>query len=136
MALAYARLAHEAYTSEGIPRRIVRAMTRHAHLVGGTDRFDTLLMQAGAGNIVAKVGAEGVHSVGVLDAGIGIAIKVEDGAPRAQYPAVLACLQVLGALPACLPESLRSIAQSPLTNTRNETVGVVFVPGHEVVQHV
>lgn len=136
MALAYARLAHEAHTREGIPRRIVNAMTSHAHLVGGTDRFDTLLMQAGQGNLVAKVGAEGVHSVGVLDAGIGIAIKVEDGAPRAQYPAVLACLQVLGALPARLPESLMTIALTPLTNTRDEMVGAVFVPGHEVVQHV
>ncbi len=136
MALAYARLAHEAHVSDGMARRIVHAMTSHAHLVGGTDRFDTLLMQAGQGNIVAKVGAEGVHSIGVLNAGIGIAIKVEDGAPRAQYPAVLACLQVLGVLPARLAESLMTIALTPLTNTRDETVGAVFVPGHEVVQHV
>lgn len=133
MALAYARLAHAAHEGEVIPARIVRSMTTHAHLVGGTDRFDTLLMDAGRGRIFAKIGAEGVHSVGLLDQGIGIAIKVEDGSPRAQYPAVLACLQYLGALPARLPESLMSVAFQQLHNTRGEAVGAVFVPGHEVV---
>ena len=135
MALAYARLSLAAHEGQVVPARIVRAMTRHPHLVGGTDRFDTLLMQAGAGRLIAKVGAEGVHSIGVIDQGIGIAIKVEDGAPRAQYPAVLACLQAIGALPARLPESLRSIAHHPIVNTRDDMVGAVFVPGHEVVEH-
>ena len=135
MALAYARLSLAAHEGQAIPARIVRAMTSYPHLVGGTDRFDTLLMQAGAGRLIAKVGAEGVHSVGVIDRGLGIAIKVEDGAPRAQYPAVLACLQAIGALPARLPESLRSIAHQEIVNTRDDVVGAVFVPGHEVVEH-
>lgn len=135
MALAYARLALAAHEGQAVPARIVRAMTSHPHLVGGTDRFDTLLMQAGAGRLIAKVGAEGVHSVGVIDQGIGLAIKVEDGAPRAQYPAVLACLQAIGALPARLPASLMSIAHHQIVNTRDDVVGSVFVPGHEVVQH-
>ncbi len=133
MALAYARLAEAARQGEPIPARIVRAMTTHPQLVGGTDRFDTLLMQAGEGRIIAKVGAEGIHTVGLVDRGIGIAVKVEDGTPRAQYPAVLACLQVLGALSARLPAPLMSIAHRPLTNTRGDIVGAVFVPGHEVV---
>ncbi len=135
MALAYARLALAARDGDPMPARIVRAMTTHAFLVGGTGRFDTLLMQAGGGNIIAKVGAEGVHSVGLLDQGLGIAVKVEDGAPRAQYPAVLACLQALGALPPRLPEELASIAVCSLRNTRDEIVGRVFVPGHEVILH-
>ncbi len=135
MALAYARLALAANEGQAIPARIVRAMTSHPHLVGGTDRFDTLLMEAGQGRLIAKVGAEGVHSVGVIDRGIGLAIKVEDGTPRAQYPAVLACLQAIGALPARLPASLMTIAHQQIMNTRDEVVGAVFVPGHEVVQH-
>lgn len=133
MALAYARLAEAARLGDAVPARIVRAMTGHPHLVGGTDRFDTLLMSAGAGRIVAKVGAEGVHTVGLVDRGLGLAIKVEDGAARAQYPAVLACLQLLGALPPRLPESLMAVAHSTITNTRGDAVGAVFVPGHELV---
>lgn len=133
MALAYARLAEAARQGDPVPSRLVHAMTTHPHLVGGTGRFDTLLMTAGAGRIIAKVGAEGVHSVGVVDRGIGIAIKVEDGAARAQYPAVLACLQTLGVLPARLPESLAPVAYQTIVNTRDEAVGAVFVPGHELV---
>jgi L-asparaginase II len=133
MALAYARLAEAANQGEPVPSRLVRAMTTHPHLVGGTGRFDTLLMTEGAGRIIAKVGAEGVHSVGVVDRGIGIALKVEDGAARAQYPAVLACLQALGVLPPRLPAALAPIAHATLVNTRDEAVGAVLVPGHELV---
>ena len=53
--------------------------------------------------------------------------------PRAQFPAVLAALQSIGALPAVLPESLLPIASAHVTNTRGEVTGAVFVPGHEVV---
>lgn len=135
MALAYARLGAAAQRGDELPARIVHAMTTQPFMVGGTDRFDTLLMEAGAGRIVCKVGAEGVHSVALVDQGIGIAVKVEDGATRAQYPAVLACLQMLGALPAQLPESLRRVALHAITNTRGDTVGRIFVPGHEVYSH-
>ncbi len=132
MALAYARLAESARRGDAVAARIVHAMTSHPQLVGGTDRFDTLLMRAGAGRIIAKVGAEGVHSIGLVDRGIGIAIKVEDGAPRAQYPAVLACLQALDALPPRLPAPLAPIAHHVIRNTRGDAVGAVFVPGHEL----
>jgi L-asparaginase II len=132
MALAYARLAAQAQQGADPAGRVTRAMTSHPHLVGGTDRFDTLLMQAGAGRVIAKIGAEGVHCVGVLDRGLGVAVKVEDGASRAQFPAVLAVLQSLGVLPAVLPAALVPFAHAPVRNTREVITGAVFVPGHEV----
>jgi len=113
--------------------RIGAAMLAHPHLVGGTDRFDTVIMREGRGNIIAKLGAEGVHSVGILDRGIGLAVKVEDGAERAQYPAVLACLQSLGVLPATLSPALSAFAAPSVRNTRDEVVGHIFVPGHELL---
>jgi L-asparaginase II len=127
MALAYARLAAAARHGDSTPARIARAMTAAPFLVGGTERFDTELMELGAGNILCKVGAEGVHSVGLIDRGIGIAIKVEDGNPRAQYPAVLAVLARMGALPAVLPDSLRDLAIRNVRNTRGEKVGEIRV---------
>jgi L-asparaginase II len=66
-----------------------------------------------------------VHCVALLDAGIGFAIKVEDGAQRAQYTAVLRLLQHLGALPDPLPSRLAEFARKPVRNTRNEVVGEV-----------
>jgi L-asparaginase II len=77
--------------------------------------------------VISKIGAEGVHSVAIIDDGIGIAIKVEDGAQRAQFPAVLRTLQYFGALPAELPPRLAEFMPRLLRNTRGEVVGEVGV---------
>lgn len=94
-------------------------------LVGGSDRFDSALIEATDGHVIAKIGAEGVHSIAIIDDGIGIAIKVEDGAQRAQFPAVLSVLQQLGALPRDLPPRLAEFMHRPLRNTRGEIVGEI-----------
>ena len=125
MARAYARLADAARRSAGTPSRIVHAMQTRPFLVGGTDRFDSALIEATEGRVISKIGAEGVHSIAIIDDGIGIAVKVEDGAQRAQFPAVLAVLQHLGALPEELPPRLAEYRQRPLRNSRGEVVGEV-----------
>src|SRR5207247_797492 len=106
MARAYSRLARAAKQDAGVPRRVFHAMQTRPFLVGGSDRFDSILIEETDGRVVAKIGAEGVHSVAVLDQGIGIAIKVEDGAQRAQFPALVRVLQLLDVLSATLPPRL------------------------------
>jgi L-asparaginase II len=123
MALAYARFAGSANRGDAAPKRIVRAMTGSPFLVGGTDRFDTVLMEAADGRIMCKVGAEGVHTVALLDRNIGIAVKVEDGSPRAQYMAVMGALMELDVFPDGVPEPLREYVVKPVRNTRGEQVG-------------
>ena len=125
MARAFGRLARAARADDDVPARVVHAMRTRPFLVGGTDRFDTVLMEETDGRVLAKVGAEGVHTVAVVDDGVGAAIKAEDGAPRAQYPAVLRLLQHLGALPAELPPRLAEFMERPVRNTRGEVVGHV-----------
>lgn len=132
MALSYARLVHAAASGDRASRRVVSAMTSHPMLVGGTDRFDTVLMEACGGNVLCKIGAEGVHTFAIVDRGLGFALKVEDGAPRAQYPAVLALLEAYGALPPVLPEALRDYARRIVRNTRGETVGVITIGEQDV----
>jgi L-asparaginase II len=125
MAHAFARLADEARRSHEIPSRIVHAMQTRPFLVGGSDRFDSAIIEATEGRVIAKIGAEGVHSVAIVDEGIGIALKVEDGGQRAQFPAVIAVLQHYGALPRDLPPRLAEFARRTLRNTRGEVVGEV-----------
>jgi L-asparaginase II len=125
MALAYARLADAARRSQEIPSRIVHAMQTRPFLVGGTDRFDSALIEATEGRCIAKIGAEGMHCLALVDDGIGIAVKVEDGAQRAQFPAVISVLQHFGALPRDLPPRLGEFLHRPLRNTRGEIVGDV-----------
>ena len=125
MARAYARFAAAAKRGDEVPARVLEAMGTRPFLVGGTERFDTILIEETEGRIIAKVGAEGVHSVAILDAGIGFTVKVEDGAQRAHCPAVLKLLQKLGALPETLPPRLADFMNRPIRNTRNEIVGDV-----------
>lgn len=125
MARAYARLAREAKEGAGIPKRVVNAMQTRPFLVGGTDRFDSILIEETDGRIVSKIGAEGVHSAAVLDQGLGLAVKVEDGASRAQFPALVRLLQQLDALPHTLPPRLDEILKRHIRNTRGESVGEI-----------
>ncbi len=88
-------------------RIITSAMMAHPQMVAGPDRFDTRLMQVGAGKIAAKGGAEGYQAAGVLPGvlspdspGIGIAIKISDGDTndRVRSGLTLSILKTLGAL--------------------------------------
>jgi L-asparaginase II len=57
--------------------------------------------------------------------GLGLAVKVEDGALRAQHIAVLRALQLLDVLPQELSPRLAEWAVKVLRNTRGEIVGEV-----------
>ncbi len=127
MARAYSRFAVASGRGEEFPRRVVDAMSNNAFLVGGTDRFDSALIAETEGSVVSKVGAEGVHCAMLPERGIGIAIKVEDGAQRAQVPALLRLLQELDALPAQLSPRLSEWMRKPVKNTRGECVGEVVM---------
>src|SRR5687767_7553485 len=123
MARAYARLGRAAERNEEIPSRIVAAIAKHPFLVGGTDRFDSIVIEETGGRVITKVGAEGVHSAVVLDSGFGIALKVEDGNPRAQHPALIQLLLELDALPLPLPARLAEYLNKPVKNSRGDVVG-------------
>jgi L-asparaginase II len=126
MALAFARLGVAIENAEEVPSRIAEAMRAHPLLVGGSDRFDSSMLQETQGRVISKVGAEGVHSVMVPERGIGFAVKVEDGAPRAQYAAVVEVLRLLDVLTE-VPPRLSEYLHKPVRNTRGEVVGEVRV---------
>jgi L-asparaginase II len=50
---------------------------------------------------------------------------VDDGAQRAQFPAVLRILQVFDVLPSTLPARLEEFLRRPVRNTRGEVVGEI-----------
>ena len=75
-------------------------MTAHPEMVSGEGRNDLAYMRAGRGDWVTKIGAEGVQAIGIRGAGVGIAIKVVDGAKRGLHPAMVAVLDQLGLLDA------------------------------------
>jgi L-asparaginase II len=104
-------------------------MITHPFFVGGTERFDTVLMEETGGRVLSKIGAEGVHSAVILDQAIGISLKVEDGNSRAQYPALLHLLDQLDALPRPISARLAEYLHKPLRNSRGEIIGEMTVVG-------
>ena len=105
--------------------QIVKAMTAHPALVAGTGRACTLLMNQTAG-IAVKTGAEGVY-VAILPAlGMGVALKIDDGAGRAAETAIAAVLIALGALPD--EGAAHALSHAPVLNTRGGVVGERRVP--------
>ncbi len=108
--------------------RIVSAMTKFPELIGGTERLDTMLMQAAEGRIISKVGADGVWLCGVLPCkkyptGLGIALKVEDGDDhRARHVVAVEILRQLGILAG---SDLSDLSPMPIKNRRGDVVGTV-----------
>jgi L-asparaginase II len=125
LALAMARLV----AGEGVAERtVVSAMVEHPHLVAGTARLATDLMLAYPGQLVAKVGAEGLYLAALLDRGLGIALKVEDGDAMSAMVALVAVLDQLELDPA--PSSVvPQFAELPVHNTRGIAVGAVGPTG-------
>ena len=107
-------------------RRIVDAMTRFPELIGGTERLDTMIMQAAPGRILSKVGADGVWLCGVLPsekypAGLGIALKIEDGDDKRARPVV--AVELLRKLGVLSNKDLTDISPMLIKNRRGDTVG-------------
>ncbi|HEX7078749.1 MAG TPA: asparaginase [Candidatus Eisenbacteria bacterium] len=127
LARAFALLAtardHAGRPVEGLAT-IRDAMRAHPENVAGEGRLDTMLMRAVA-NAVSKAGAEGVHATGLLDRGLGIAVKIEDGSRRALGPAAVSTLGELGVLDAAAREALAAQAEERLRNFAGITVGAI-----------
>jgi len=125
MALGFARLG----TSAAPEAEAIRsAMMGHPDLVAGKDRLCTALMGGYPGEVVAKVGADGVYGAALPHKGLGVALKVEDGDARAAMAALLSVLDQIGVAPA--PTSrIQRFAEFPIQNTRRRAVGVLRADG-------
>ncbi|HZO94913.1 MAG TPA: asparaginase [Candidatus Baltobacteraceae bacterium] len=105
--------------------RVGAAMASEPWYVGGTARFDTDLMRATRGRVVAKAGAEAVHCTALLDAGLGLSLKVLDGGRRATAPAALALLDDLRVLEPEARAALAPHVRVAVKNVAGKVVGEV-----------
>lgn len=123
-ATAAARMA----TPDALPQpradatgRILGAMIRHPELMSGTGRVCATLIRACNGQAAVKTGAEGFFGAWLPALGLGVAIKIDDGAGRAAETAMAAVLDQLGLLGD--DPKARALLRSPVLNTRGTTVG-------------
>lgn len=123
IAIAFARLGRP----DDLPpdlraaaQRLTAAMVAHPELVQGPGSFNTALLAESHGEVVAKGGAEGLFALAIPAAGVGMAIKVSDGAGRPWPPIVLALLQrQLSAV----PDGLTRYVAPEETNCHGTVVG-------------
>jgi len=121
LALGFARFADPGFAAA---RRIIEAVRAHPFMVGGTGDFDTLIMEA-VPRVFVKTGAEGVYCACVPHAGLGIALKVDDGASRASEVAIASVLSGLDVWTEEEKAALERFRRKPLHNWRQIAVGEV-----------
>lgn len=102
-------------------RRIVRAMIAHPELVSGTGRPCAILMRSCGRRAAVKIGAEGFYAGMIPERGLGIVLKIDDGASRGAETAMAAILNKLGLLGG--DRDAQEILCAPITNTRGEITG-------------
>lgn len=126
LAHGFARLA----TGEGLgaarakaASRLIAATMAEPWFVAGTNRHDTLVMEAAPRAATLKTGAEGVYCAALPTKGIGIALKIDDGATRAAEVAIAALLARF--LPEAHAEAVRPYATRTVRNWTGTETGVI-----------
>jgi L-asparaginase II len=127
MALAMARLADP---DDQVPparaaaaKRILAAMTSEPFLIAGTGRFCTTVMEIVGAKVVMKAGAEGVYTAALPTLGLGVALKVEDGAGRAAEVAMGRVLHEMKLLSAGEEKALADALTPPIRNRVGRETG-------------
>jgi len=105
------------------PHRVARAMSRHPEMVSGEGRNDLVLMTAGAGDWVSKVGADGVQAIASFSRGVGIAAKVSDGNLTPLMVALVSALEQLGWTDGSSRAALAALLPPPMKNAAGIEVG-------------
>ncbi len=103
-------------------QRLVAAWRAHPLLVSGTGRACAELIAASKDRTVVKTGAEGVFTAVLPDQGLGIALKIDDGATRAAETAMAKLLVSLGAADEGSPAVVKHL-RPPVRNWRGDIVG-------------
>ncbi len=123
LALAMATMADPSRLSTKRTEAIGRlrsAMNAEPFMVAGTDHFCPWLNGQLGGTIQAKGGAEGVYCCMLPTLGLGLALKMWDGAGRASEVATATILDHLGVLPAFERDA---IVHPPVKNVVGLLVG-------------
>jgi L-asparaginase II len=121
MAMGFARLGAVDHKAG---QRMIAAVRRHPFMVAGTGRFDTKIMQA-VPRLFIKVGAEGVFCGSVPHAGLGFALKCDDGGIRGAEVAIAAILARLAVWTDEERTAISNFTHSVLRNWMKTEVGEV-----------
>ena len=131
VAYAFAQIADPSVLpteKEHAVRCLRDSVMEHPYYIGGTNRFDTVLMETLKGKIFAKSGADGVYTVALPDYGLGIAVKVDCGTALARTVITTNILEQIGVLDTLSPQDkmkLEKYRQPIMKNRRDIQFGTM-----------
>ena len=105
--------------------RIILACAKHPKLIAGTDTFNSLVLAKTGTDCLLKTGAEGVYMATLPKLGLGVCLKIDDGAGRASTVLMAALLDRLGVISAESAEQLVQQTRPQLTNWAGTNVGEI-----------
>lgn len=126
LATGFARLADPqglSPTRAAAVYRLMDAVTRWPLYESGTGRFDAVTMADALPGTMTKVGAEGVAAAAIPELGLGVAVKIDDGAARGAETAMTQVLVTLGVLKA-KGAAAKAFLDMPIRNWRGDVCGV------------
>ncbi|MDI9313114.1 MAG: asparaginase [Hydrotalea sp.] len=96
MARGLARFGAHAGDDQAGADLLLQAAMAHPYFVAGTGRHCTMVMETLPGKVFVKTGAEAFYAAVIPHLGLGVAIKIDDGAERASQLALNGVLHKLG----------------------------------------
>ena len=127
LAHAFARVAGGGGLSEGrarAARRLRAAVAKAPFMVAGSGRFDSRVMERLGERVFCKVGAEGVYCAAFPEAGLGVALKMDDGnTTRAAEVVMAALIERHVRLDDAERAFVHGLADAPITNWNGLEVG-------------
>ncbi len=132
LARGFARLG----TGEGLSparrkaaARIRSAVAAHPLTVAGKGRFDTEVMSLVGAGVFTKTGAEGVLCAALPEAGLGLAVKADDGAGRAAQVMMAVLIRRFGGFNDEIKARLEPFVSPRLLNWNGAEVGRLHPAG-------
>ena len=128
VATGFARLGtgcHLTSTLTSAAVRIRAAIAAAPFMLAGLGRFDTRIATAFGEAVLCKCGAEGVAAAAIPGQGLGLAIKIDDGAGRAAEVAMAALLRRILPGPLADHDELSRSVDVSLHNWNGMVVGQV-----------
>ena len=125
LATAMARIADPSGLSPAraeAATRLYAAVRANPLYVAGTGRVCTAIIEAAGGVASVKTGAEGAFIAVLGELGLGIALKIDDGAGRGAETVIAAVLAALGVVDRETP-SIAALADAKVVDTTGRTVG-------------
>lgn len=128
LALGFAKFSHSSGPSPALDkssRRIIDAIRDEPFMVAGTQRFCTDVMLK-VPRLFVKTGAEGVYTGCIPHAGIGIAIKCDDGATRAAEVIFAKTAAALNVWERDEVSALESFSKAEIKNRNSNVTGELY----------